>query len=81
VLPCVGSDDPFDTAEERLSFETEMNEAGLADWTMEVYGGFGHSFTNPTAADRGIPGLSYHRQSDQRSWQSMLRLFAETIDA
>ena len=79
VLLCVGSDDPFATAEQRLAFETEMTEAGVADWSIEVYGGVGHSFTNPEAGDRGIPALRYDRRADERSWQSMLRLFAETI--
>ncbi len=81
VLLCVGSDDPFATAEQRLAFETEMTEAGVADWSIEVYGGVAHSFTNPEAGDRGIPALRYDRRADERSWQSMLRLFADTIDA
>jgi dienelactone hydrolase len=80
VLLCVGSDDPFATAEQRRAFEAEMGDAGVGDWSVEVYGGVGHSFTNPSAADRGIPGMSYHQRADLRSWQSMLRLFAETID-
>ena len=79
VLLCVGSDDPFASAEQRLALETEMTEAGVADWSIEVYGGVGHSFTNPEADDRGIPALRYDRRADERSWQSMLRLFAETI--
>jgi dienelactone hydrolase len=79
VLLCVGSADPFATAEQRLAFETEMTEAAVADWTMEVYGGVGHSFTNPDAANRGVPSFAYDRRADERSWQSMLRLFAETI--
>jgi dienelactone hydrolase len=79
VLLCVGSDDPFATAEQRLAFETEMTAAGVADWSIEVYGGVGHSFTNPEAGDRGIPALRYDRRADERSWQSMLRLFAETL--
>jgi dienelactone hydrolase len=80
VLLCVGSDDPFASAEQRLAFETEMTEAGVADWSMEVYGGVAHSFTNPQAGDRGVLALRYDRRADERSWQSMLRLFAETID-
>jgi dienelactone hydrolase len=80
VLLCVGSADPFAPAEQRLAFETNMTEAGVADWTMEVYGGIGHSFTNPDADSRGVPGLAYHGPTADRSWQSMLRLFAETID-
>jgi dienelactone hydrolase len=80
VLLCVGSDDPFASAEQRLAFETEMTEAGVADWSIEIYGGVGHSFTNPEAGDRGIPALRYDHRADERSWQSMLRRFAGTID-
>jgi dienelactone hydrolase len=80
VLLCVGSDDPFASAEQRLALETEMTEAGVADWSIELYGGVNHSFTNPEADDRGIPALKYDRRADERSWRSMLRLFAETID-
>jgi dienelactone hydrolase len=57
-----------------------MTEAGVSDWSVEVYGGVNHSFTNPEADDRGIPALKYDRRADERSWRSMLRLFAETID-
>jgi dienelactone hydrolase len=49
VLMCVGSDDPFTPAESRVAFEREMCSAGVTDWTLEVYGGFGHSFTNNAA--------------------------------
>jgi dienelactone hydrolase len=80
VLLCVGSDDPFASAEQRLAFENEMTEAGVADWSIEIYGGVGHSFTNPEAGDRGILALRYDHRADERSWQSMLRRFAETID-
>ena len=34
-----------------------MREAHVADWRLEVYGGVGHSFTNPDIASRGLPGL------------------------
>jgi dienelactone hydrolase len=81
VLMCLGSADAFVSAEQRLAFEKEMTDAGVADWSMELYGGVGHSFTNPGADALGIPGLGYHQRSAERSWQSMLRLFAETIDA
>jgi len=80
VLLCVGSDDPYASADQRVAFETEMKDAGVADWSVEVYGGVAHSFTNPGVDERGIPGLRYDRRADERSWQSMLRLFAETLD-
>jgi dienelactone hydrolase len=81
VLICLGTDDPFVSAEQRAAFEKEMTDAGVADWSLELYGGIGHSFTNPDVDAVGIPGLAYHQRSDERSWHSMLRLFSETIDA
>ena len=81
VLMCVGTEDPFVPLEQRLAFEQEMKDAGVADWSLEVYGGVGHSFTNTMADMAGMPGIAYHEPSDRRSWVSMLRLFDETINA
>jgi len=81
VLMCIGTDDPFVSAADRAAFERDMSEAGVADWSMELYGDVGHTFTNPAADLMGIPGLKYDARADARSWASMLRLFAETIDA
>jgi dienelactone hydrolase len=80
VLMCVGTEDPFIPLEQRLAFEQEMKDAGVADWNLEVYGGVGHSFTNTMADTAGLPGVAYHEASDHRSWASMLRLFDETIN-
>ncbi len=80
VLMCVGTEDPFVSREDRLAFEDHLQEAGVADWQIDVYGGVGHSFTNPDVDAAGIPGLKYDRAAHERSWQSMLRLFSETID-
>ena len=80
VLMCVGTEDPFLPRDDRLAFEDHMKEAGVSDWAIEVYGGVGHSFTNPDVDRMGIPGLEYDKTADERSWQSMLRLFSETID-
>ena len=81
ILMCVGTEDPFVSRHDRLAFEDHMKEAGVADWQLDVYGGVGHSFTNPDAETAGMPGLKYDKAADERSWASMLRLFAETIDA
>ena len=81
VLMCLGTDDPFVPTETRVAFEQEMKDAGVTDWNIELYGGVGHSFTNPMADQAGMPGVAYHEASDRRSWASMLRLFDETINA
>jgi len=78
VLMCVGADDPFVSAEQRHVFEAEMAEAGVADWRLELYGGTGHSFTNPRVDALGTPGLAFNAAADRRSWRAMLDLFGET---
>jgi len=80
VLTQIGVDDPIITAENRLAFEQEMKAAG-ADWRMIVYGGAGHSFTNPDVGAMGRPGFAYHQPSDERSWRAMLDVFGEVFGA
>src|SRR5262245_29141947 len=81
VLMICGADDPVVSADDRGRFVDEMREAGVADWRLEVYGGVGHSFTNPDIGSRrGLPaGFTYDERADRRSWASMLSLFDETM--
>jgi len=79
ILMCCGADDPVVPPERRVEFEADMKEAGVADWRIEVYGGVGHSFTNPLASEMGMPGFAYDATADRRSWRSMLDLFAEKL--
>jgi dienelactone hydrolase len=80
VLMMCGADDPVVSAADRQGFEEEMRAAGVADWRLEVYGGVGHSFTNPEIAGRGLPGFfAYDERADRRSWGSMLALFDEVL--
>jgi dienelactone hydrolase len=80
VLACIGADDPIIPPEQRRAFEQEMTAGGV-DWRMNVYGGAGHSFTNPGVGALGRPGFDYHRPTDRRSWRAMLDLFDETMGA
>jgi dienelactone hydrolase len=77
VLVCIGADDPFIPADQRLAFEAEMRAAGV-DWRLNLYGGAVHSFTNPEA-DGSNPALKYDRRADERSWRAMLDLFSEVF--
>ena len=80
VLMICGAEDPVVSAEDRRRFEDEMREANVADWRLEVYGGVGHSFTNPNIASRGLPrGFTYDERADRRSWASMLALLDEVF--
>jgi dienelactone hydrolase len=78
VLICNGVQDPIVPLEQRTAFEQEM-EAGGVDWQLHLYGGTGHAFTRPGAAAMGLPGFAYNKSADERSWQTMLDLFAETL--
>jgi dienelactone hydrolase len=80
VLMICGADDPVVSADDRRRFEEEMREAQVTDWRLEVYGGVGHSFTNPDIAARGLPGFfAYDERADRRAWTSMVALLDEVF--
>jgi dienelactone hydrolase len=74
----VGTEDPLIPVEERLAFEEEMRAAGV-DWRMNLYGGAEHSFTHPLADLADLPGIKYHRPSDERSWRAMVDFLDEVF--
>lgn len=78
VLMLVGAADPIVPQDLRVAFERDMTEARV-DWRINLYGGVGHSFTNPEVNAMNLPGFGYDAQADARSWRAMLDLFAETI--
>jgi len=80
VLTCIGALDPIIPPDQRQAFEKEMADGGV-DWRMNLYGGAGHSFTNPDVGALGRPGFEYHADTDRRSWRAMLDLFDETLTA
>lgn len=80
VLVHIGADDPVVPADQRAALEAEMTSAGV-DWRLTLYGGVGHSFTNPEADGWGMPGFRYSADADRRSWRAMLDLFGETLAA
>jgi dienelactone hydrolase len=80
VLACIGADDPIIPADQRAAFEKEMTDAKV-DWRMNLYGGAGHSFTNPAVGALGRPGFNYNAPTAARSWRAMLDLFDEVFGA
>jgi dienelactone hydrolase len=79
MLLCHGAADPIVTAAQRDSFLAEATAAGV-DWQLHLYGGVGHSFTNPDIDALGLPGFAYDETADRRSWAAMLNLFEESLD-
>ena len=79
VLMCCGADDPVVGPDQRSAFESEMHDAEVADWRIELYGGIGHSFTNPRVDTLGMPGLAYDEVANRRSWRSMVDLLDQRL--
>ena len=79
ILVCHGADDPMVTQEELDAFRNEMTEADV-DYTLIIYPGATHSFTNPEAdafAEKFKLPVAYNAEADQRSWSAMTQFFEE----
>jgi dienelactone hydrolase len=79
VLMMVGDSDPVVPAEDRLAFARDMDAAG-ADWQLHLYGGVGHSFTNPDVDALGFPGFRYDARAAGRGWNAMIALLGEVFE-
>jgi dienelactone hydrolase len=77
VLVCIGATDPIVPPDRRAAFEQEMTAAGV-DWQMHLYGGVGHSFTNPDA-DGSNPAMKYDRRADEQSWAALVDHLARAL--
>ncbi len=76
VLMMTGDLDPVVSPDDRVAFAVEMTDKG-ADWQLHIFGGVGHTFTNPAVDALNRPGFAYNAAADRRSWQMMLALLAE----
>ena len=76
VLMMIGHDDPVLPQADRVAFAAEMN-AKRIDWQLHVFGGVGHTYTNPAVNALGRPGFAYNATADRRSWSMMLALLQE----
>ena len=78
VLLLSGSADPFATEDLRAQFAAEMTSKG-ADWQLHLFGGVGHTFTDPAIDALELPGFGYDADADRRSWAMMLAFLEECL--
>jgi dienelactone hydrolase len=78
LLLCHGAADPAVPPARILAFTEGLSAAGV-DWQLHLYGGVGHSFTNPEIDSWGFAGFAYDEAADRRSWAAMRTLFDETL--
>jgi dienelactone hydrolase len=79
ILVCHGGADPFVPETEVNQFKKQMDSIS-ADYTLKVYPGATHSFTNPNATATGqkfdIP-IAYNAAADSASWKDMKEFFGK----
>lgn len=78
ILMMVGDRDPVIPPADREAFVTEMN-AKSADWQLHIFGGVGHTYTNPAIDTLGIPGFAYDARAERRAWAMAMALLDEVF--
>jgi dienelactone hydrolase len=78
VLICHGAEDPL-VKKEVIDAVMEEFRRDKVDWQFIYYGNTVHSFTNPEADKRGVPGLKYEPKAEARSWAAMRHQFEEAF--
>jgi dienelactone hydrolase len=78
VMVCAGQLDPLIPADARERFLTMMANA-KADLQYINYSRAGHSFTDKSVDEMGIPGFNYHADTDRRSWAVMRDFLVEVL--
>ena len=78
LLVCHGAEDPLVKKEAIEALMAELRRDKV-DWQFIHYGNAAHSFTEPAADQRKVPGLAYDKKADARSWAAMRSLLDEAF--
>jgi len=73
VLMMSGTEDPYASREDFDTFSTEM-AAKTQNWQLHLFGGVGHTFTDPAIDALALPGMAYDALADRTSWAMMRTL-------
>lgn len=77
LLVCHGGADAFIPEDKVTAFRKVLDEA-KANYEFITYPGVTHSFT-VEGVEKKMPMLKYDADADKKSWESMLKLFKETL--
>ncbi len=78
ILALAGADDPFVPPDQVEAFKKEMDAAGVK-YNLVVYPGAKHAFTNPNAAQYGMPQLAYNADAAKKSWAEMEKFLKQVF--
>lgn len=79
LLVLTGAKDPMFDAAQRQALADGLDKTKI-DWSMVVYGHAVHSFTNPGADKHNMPGVSYNKEADTRSWLALQSFMHQVFD-
>jgi dienelactone hydrolase len=74
VVAYCGAGDPYAPLEDVDDLRKEMQDAGVANYQITVFGHAAHGFTDPDAARLQLEGVSYDALSNDLSWSGTLVL-------
>lgn len=80
LLMMIGACDPVVPPDDRAAFATEMEEKG-ADWQLHLFGGVGHTYTNPIVDALAMVGFGYDARAERRAWTMAFSLLDEVFAA
>lgn len=80
ILVLHGDADPIVPYEKLIQFREEMRSVN-ANWEIDIYSGAKHSFTGEGATGANMPEAGFNPQAEARSWQAMLNLLEEVLQA
>jgi dienelactone hydrolase len=79
LLALCGASDPFETADDMMNFQQQMQDAGV-DLKVVEYPGAQHAFTDAGVDALNLPGAKYNAAADHESWAAM-KMFLKKIFA
>ncbi|HEX2795012.1 MAG TPA: dienelactone hydrolase family protein [Croceicoccus sp.] len=78
IMVCHGDADPMVPRDHVAEFEAEM-DAAQTDWSLLVFGGAKHGFTDPASDRMDNPAVAYHARADRQGWSAAMMLLDEVF--
>jgi dienelactone hydrolase len=78
VLALHGADDTIVGPQAQEAFKKEMTAAHV-NWTLVLYGGAVHAFTEKSSGNDPSKGAAYNANADKLSWEAMTQAFKDTL--
>jgi dienelactone hydrolase len=75
VVAYCGAGDPYAPLDDVDALRAEMQDAGVANFQITIFGAAGHGFTDPDAVRLQLEGVAYDALSNDLSWNGTLVLF------